>query len=191
MVVGVYSILEFFGAGHAPDLERIQKARKVRPRAGSVYSNFLGPGRFLFWGVYRKLEKPGPGRNPYTQIFRIRAGSWSRAYTRYSKKLGPGRNQYTQIFRARVGSCSGAYTESSKSQGPGRTCILKFSGPGQVPALGRIQQAQRARAQGTESIYSNFPGPGRFLVNGIYRKLEELGFRQNQYTQIFRIRVGS
>ena len=126
LVVGVYSILEFFGAGQAPDLERIQKARKVRPRAGSVYSNFPGPGRFLFWGVYRKLEKPGPGRNPYTQIFRAQADSWSIAYT-----------------------------ESSKSLGQGEICILKNSGPRQVPVLGRIQDTRKNWAQGEIRILKN------------------------------------
>ena len=60
LVVGVYSILEFFGAGQAPDLERIQYTRKVWARAESVYSNFQGQGRLPIWGVYKKLEKSGP-----------------------------------------------------------------------------------------------------------------------------------
>ena len=152
MVWSVYSILNFSGPRQVPGLGRIQNARKAGPWAEFVYSNFPGPGRFLidprtksvysdfpgpsrllFWGVYRKLEKPGPGQN-----------------------------LYTQIFRARAGSCSGAYTASSKIQGP------------------------RAR-----TVYSNFPGPGRLLVWGVYRKLEKPGPGQNQYTQIFRIWAGS
>ncbi len=191
LVVGVYSILEFFGAGQAPDLERIQKARKVRPRAGSVYSNFPGPGRFLFWGVYRKLEKPGPGRNPYTQIFRIRAGSWSRAYTRYSKKLGPGRNQYTQIFRAQAGSCSGAYTRYSKKLGPGRNLYTQIF-RAQADSWS-IAYTEGSKIQGlwAKSVYSKIQGPGRFLFWGVYKILEKTGPRQNLYTQKFRARAGS
>ena len=97
---------------------------------------------------------------------------------------------YTQIFRAQACSCSGAYTESSKSQGPGRICILKFSGPGQDPVLGRIQDTRKNWAQ-TGHVYSNFQGPGRILFWGVYRKLEESGSGQNLYTQIFRARAGS
>ena len=110
MVVGVYSILEFFGAGQAPDLERIPKARKVRPRAGSVYSNFPGPGRFLVESVERRLGNPGT---------------------------------------------------------LGEICILKGSGPGQVPVLGRIQDTRKNWAQ-AESVYSKIQGPGRFLAQGVY-----------------------
>ena len=169
--------------------------------------------------VYSKLEKPGPGQNLYTQIFRALAGSCSRAYTASSKSQGPGQNLYTQIFRALAGSWSGAYTESSKSRAQGRICIFKFSGPGQVPGLGRIQNARKARIQ-AESVYSDFPGPGRLLVWGVYSKLKEPGPRaesvysdfpgpsrllfwgvyrmlekpgpgRNLYTQIFRARAGS
>ena len=42
MITGVYS-----------------KLKEPGPRAESVYSNFPGPSRLLFWGVYRKLEKLG------------------------------------------------------------------------------------------------------------------------------------
>ena len=97
LVVGVYSILEFFGAGKAPDLERIQKARKVqawadlytqifrvwsgswsgayteslksRARAESVYSNFQSPGRFPVDSVYRSLKKPEPWAEPVYSNF--------------------------------------------------------------------------------------------------------------------------
>ena len=207
LVVGVYSILEFFRAGKAPDLERIQKARKVRARAESVYSNFSGSGRLLVRSVYKKLEKSGPGQNLYTQIFRARAGSWSGAYTIYSKSPGPGRtcilkfsgagqapdleriqkleksgsgqNLYTRIFRARAGSWSGAYTRYSKKLGPGRICILKNSVPGQVPGLERIQDTRKNWAW-AESVYSNFQDPG-----------QALGRWRIQYTQIFRGRAGS
>ena len=112
-------------------------------------------------GVYKILEKTGHRQDMYTQIFRARAGSCSRAYTASSKSQGPGQNLYTQIFRALAGSCSGAYTESSKSRALGRISILRFSGSGQVPGPGRIQ------------------------------KLEKLSPGQNQYTQIFRALAGS
>ena len=193
LVVGVYSILEFFGAGQAPDLERIQYTRKVWARAESVYSNFQGQGRLPIWSVYKKLEKSGPGQNLYTQIFRVRASSRSIAYTEslksrawaepvYSKiqcsdrfrvwsvykileKTGPGQSLYTQIFRARAGSRSGAYTRYSKKLALGRICILKFSGAGQVPDLGRIQKAREVRAQIdscllTYTAYSKSQDPG-------------------------------
>ena len=73
LVAGVYKILE-----------------KPGPRAKSVYSNFQGLGRLLIPSVYRRLEKTGSGQNLYTQIFRIRGGSWSIAYTESSKISGPG-----------------------------------------------------------------------------------------------------
>ena len=57
LVVGVYSILEFFGAGQAPDLERIQKARKVRARAESVYSKIQGPGQAPVLGRIQKARR--------------------------------------------------------------------------------------------------------------------------------------
>ena len=161
LVVGVYSILEFFRAGKAPDLERIQYTRKVWARAESVYSNFQGQGRLPIWSVYKKLEKSGPGQNLYTRFFRARAGSWS-----------------------------GAYTKSSKSPGPGRTCILKFSGPEQALGLERIQKARKVRAR-AEPVYSNFPGQSRLSVWSVYKKLEKSGPGQNLYTQIFRVRASS
>ena len=189
MVWSVYSILNFSGPRQVPGLGRIQNARKAGPWAEFVYSNFPGPGRFLIDSVYSKLEKPGPGRNLYTQIFRVQAGSCSGAYTESSKsraqgricilrfsgskqalvlgriqkleKLSPGQNLYTQIFRARVGSWSRAYTEARKAE---------------------------PRA---ESVYSNFQGSGRFLVQGVYKILEKTGPRQNLYTQIFRALAGT
>ena len=105
--------------------------------------------------VYRKLEEPGQGRTCILKNSGSRSGSWSLAYTVYSnfsgqvrlpiwsvykklEKSGPGQDLYTQIFRGQADSCSGAYTESSKSPGPGRICILKNSGPGQVPGPRRI-----------------------------------------------------
>ncbi len=158
---GRISILKFSGLWQVPGPGRIQQARKAGPWAEPAYSNFPSQGRLLFWGVYRKLEKPGPGRNLYTQIFRVQAGSCSRAYTASSKSQGPGRNLYTQIFRARIGSWSRAYTEARKAE---------------------------PRA---ESVYSNFQGSGRFLVQGVYKILEKTGPRQNLYTQIFRALAGT
>ena len=191
--LGRICILDFFGLGQAPGPERIQKARKVRARAEPVYSNFPGQSRLSVWSVYKKLEKSGPGQNLYTQIFRVRASSRSIAYTEslksrawaepvYSKiqcsdrfrvwsvykileKTGPGQSLYTQIFRARAGSRSGAYTRYSKKLALGRICILKFSGAGQVPDLGRIQKAREVRAQIdscllTYTAYSKSQDPG-------------------------------
>ena len=145
----------------------LEETGKLHLIAGPVYSNFPGPGRFLFWGVYKILEKTGPRQNLYTQKFRVWAGSCSGAYTESSKNQGPGQDQYTQIFRARVGSRLMAYTRYSKKLGPGQICILKNSGSGQVPAHWRIQKARRVRVW-TESVYSNFSGPGRFLIAGVY-----------------------
>ena len=112
------------------------KLEKPGPRAESVYSNFQGQSRLSVDSVYRKLEEPGPGQNLYTQKFSARTGSWSGAYTRYSKKLALG-----------------------------RICILKFSGAGQVPDLGRIQKAREVRAQIdscllTYTAYSKSQDPG-------------------------------
>ena len=121
--LGRISILKFSGPEQTPDLERIQKARKVRARAESVYSNFQDPGRILVAGVYRKLEKPGPRQD-----------------------------LYTQKFRARAGSCSLANTTCSKSLGQGEICILKNSGLEQVPSPGRIQKAQKIPGQGRLQI---------------------------------------
>ena len=190
--LGRICILDFFGLGQAPGPERIQKARKGA-RAEPVYSNFPGQSRLSVWSVYKKLEKSGPGQNLYTQIFRVRASSRSIAYTEslksrawaepvYSKiqcsdrfrvwsvykileKTGPGQSLYTQIFRARAGSRSGAYTRYSKKLALGRICILKFSGAGQVPDLGRIQKAREVRAQIdscllTYTAYSKSQDPG-------------------------------
>ena len=126
----------------------------------------------------------------YTQFFRAQAGSGSRAYTASSKSQGPGQDLYIQIFRAPAGSCSGAYTECSKSRAQDEICILKNSGPRQVRGLERIQQARKA-GPWAEFVYSNFPGSGRLLFWGVYRKLEEPGPRQNQYTQIFRALAGT
>ena len=194
------------------DPGRISILKKSEPRSGSwslaytVYSNFSGQGRLPIWSVYKKLEKSGLGQNLYTQKFRVWSGSWSGAYTESSKSLGricilkfSGPEQapdlerkqkarkvrawadlYTQIFRVWSGSWSGAYTESLESRawaesvyskiqcpdrflvrgvyrkleepGLGRICILKNSVPGQVPGLERIQKARKARAQGRISI---------------------------------------
>ena len=219
MVWSVYSILNFSGPRQVPGLGRIQNARKAGPWAEFVYSNFPGPGRFLIDSVYSKLEKPGPGRNLYTQIFRVQAGSCSGAYTESSKSraqgricilkfsgpgqalvLGriqqarksraPGQELYTQIFRARAGSWSGAYTESLKSRALGRISILRFSGSGQVPGPGRIQKLEKL-------------SPGHNLYTQIFRALagscswaytassKSQGPGQNLYTQIFRALAGS
>ncbi len=64
------------------------EARRAWPWAGAVYSDFQGPGRLLVWGVYNRLEKPALRQNQYTQKVRIRAGSWSKAYTCILKKPG-------------------------------------------------------------------------------------------------------
>ena len=144
------------GPRQIPGPGRIQKARKAWTRAEPVYSNFQGPGRSLVNSVYNMLENPGLGQNLYTQIFRIQAGSWSKAYT-----------------------------ESSKSLDPGRISILKFSGPRQALVLGRIQDTRKNWVW-AESVYSNFPGSCRFLFWGVYRMLEKPGPGRNLYTQIFR-----
>ncbi len=154
-------ILRFSGPKQALVLGRIQNARKARIQAESVYSDFPGPGRFLVRGVYRKLEKPGPGRNLYTQIFRVQAGS-----------------------------CSGAYTESSKSRAQGRICILKFSGLWQVPGPGRIQDTRKNWAQ-AEPVYSNFPGSGRSCSGAYTESSKSQGPEQDMYTQIFRALAGT
>ena len=114
-------ILKFSGPEQALGLERIQKARKVR----------------------------APGRNLYTQIFRARAGSWSGAYTESSKSQGPGQNLYTQKFRIQVRILVvGVYS------------ILEFFGAGQTPDLGRIQKARKNWASGQICILKN-SGPGQ------------------------------
>ena len=136
------------------------------------------PGRGFFYVLM--MEETGnfspdcPGL--YTRIFRIWAGSWSGAYTAYSKiqgsdrfrvwsvykileKPGPGQNLYTQKFRAWTGFGSGAYTRYSKKLGPGEICILKNSGLGQVPSPGRIQKAQKIQ------------GPGRLQIDQFYARL--------------------
>ena len=128
--------------------------------AYTVYSNFSGQVRLPIWSVYKKLEKSGPGQDLYTQIFRGQAGSWSGAYTESSKSqalgeirilkfsgleqaLDPGRIQKARRAWIRAESVYSnfqdlgrfllrAYTRYSKKLGTGRTCILKFSGPGQV-----------------------------------------------------------
>ena len=187
----VYS--NFSGQGRLPIWSVYKKLEKSGPWAEPVYSNFPGQSRLSVWSVYKKLEKSGPGQNLYTQIFRVRASSRSIAYTEslksrawaepvYSKiqcsdrfrvwsvykileKTGPGQSLYTQIFRARAGSRSGAYTRYSKKLALGRICILKFSGAGQVPDLGRIQKAREVRAQIdscllTYTAYSKSQDPG-------------------------------
>ena len=142
--------------------------------AYTVYSIFQGPGRLLVRSVYKKLEKPGPGRNLYTQIFRaqVRFRVWS--VYKILEKPGPGQNLYTQKFRAWASSWLLAYTESSKIQGPGRICILKFSGPGQVPGCWRIQKVRRTWSR-AEPVYSKIQGPGRLLIPSVYKILEKLG----------------
>ena len=104
MVVGVYSILEFFGAGQAPDLERIQKARKVRARAKSVYSKIQGSSRLLVRDVYKILEKTGP-----------------RAKSVYSKIQSPGRLLVPSVYKI------------LEKLGQDKICILKNSEPRQIP----------------------------------------------------------
>ena len=89
---------------------------------------------------------------------------------------GSEQNLYTQISGLGQVSGSGRIQTSSKSLDLGRISILKFSGPRQALVLGRIQKARKSRAQ------------VRLLVDSVYRKLEKLGFRQNQYTQKFRAR---
>ncbi len=187
MAYTVYS--NFSGAGQAPDLERIQKARKVRARAESVYSNFQDPGQDLSrWRIQ------------YTRIFRGRAGSRSGAYTIYSKSLGPGRicilkfsgaGQAPDLERIQKARKVRAWAESVYSNfqgqsklsvdsvyrkleepGLGRTCILKNSVLGQVPGLERIQDT-RKNWPWAESVYSNFQGQGRLPIWGVYKKLEK------------------
>ena len=207
VVWSVYSILNFSGPGQAPGSERIQKARKVRARAKSVYSNFQGPGQVpgleriqdtrKAWAraesVYSKI--PGLGkllvRSVYKQARKARAQAGS-VYSNFQgsskllvagvyrklEKPGSGQNQYTQKFRAQAGSCSLAYTVYSY-----------FSGQGRLPIWSVYKQARKARVW-AESVYSNFQGPSRLPIWSVYKKLEKSGPGQNQYTQIFRIQVG-
>ena len=146
--------------------------------------------------VYRKLEEPGPGRNLYTQKFRARAGSWSRAYTRYSKKLGQGEICILKNSGPGQVLVLGRIQDTRKNWAQGEICILKFSGARQVRGLERIQKAQKARTLGeicilknsepkqvpgpgriqdtrknwarAKSVYSKIQDPGRFLVQGVY-----------------------
>ena len=118
-------------------------------------------------GVYSMFEEPRSGQNQYTQKFRAQAGSWSIAYTESSKISGPGQNLYTQKFRPQAGSWSIAYTESSKSPDPGRISILKFSGSREVPAPGVYRRLENPGPR-AKSVYSKIPGPGRFLIAGVY-----------------------
>ena len=148
--------------GQVPGLERIQDTRKAWARAESVYSKIPGLGKLLVAGVYRKLENPGPRQDLYTQIFRAWAGSWLLAYTESSKNLVPGRTCILKNSGPEQVPGSERIQTSSKIQGPGRICILKNSGPGQVPGCWRIQTSSKSQ------------GPGR-----------------NLYTQKFRARAGS
>ena len=77
------------------------------------------------------------------------------------EELGPGQGLYTQIFRAQIGPWSIAYTEARRAG--------LWAGP----------------------VYSNFQGPDRFLVWGVYSMLEEPGSGQDLYTQIFRVQIDS
>ena len=151
--LGRICILKNSVPGQVPGLERIQKARKAR--AEPVYSKIQGLVRFLVRNVYRKFEKsgPGPGRLSIWSVYNI------------LEKPGYGQNLYTQIFRVWSGSRSGAYTRYSKKLALGRISILKFSGAGQAPDLGRIQKAREVRAQIdscslTYTAYSKSQDPG-------------------------------
>ena len=169
LVVGVYSILEFFGAGKAPDLERIQKARKVRARAESVYSNFQDPGQDLSrWRIQ------------YTRIFQGREGSRSGAYTKSSKSPDLGRICILEFFG--LGQAPGperiqdtrknwARAESvySKIQCPDRFRvwsvykILEKTGPGQNLYTQKFS-ARTDSGSGAYTRYSKKLGLGRICI---------------------------
>ena len=105
------------------------------------------------------VRLPGPVYSNFQNLGRLVV--WSV----YRKLEKPGQNLYTQIFSARAGSRSGAYTRYSKKLARGRISILKFSGAGQAPDLGRIQKAREVRAQIdscslTYTAYSKSQDPG-------------------------------
>ena len=63
-------------------------------------------------------------------------------------------------------------------------CILEFSESGQARGLERIQKARKA-GPWAKSVYSKIQGPGRFLVDSVYRKLEKPGPRaESVYSKI-------
>ena len=72
--------------------------------AYTVYSNFSGQVRLLFWGVYRKLEEPGPWAEPV-----------------YSKIQSPGRLLVPSVYKI------------LEKLGQDKICILKNSEPRQIP----------------------------------------------------------
>ena len=125
---GAYTVYSIFqGPGRFLLDSVYRKLENTGPRAKSVYSNFLDPGRLLVWGVYRKFEKPGFRQNQYTQIFWAQAGSWSGAYTRYSKNWARAKSVYSKIKGPGRFLIDSVYSKLEKSELPGEICILKFS----------------------------------------------------------------
>ena len=126
---------------------------------------------------------PGPGRFLVRGVYNMfnfsgpRHAPVLRRIQKARKVRAPGRNLYTQIFRARAGSCSGAYTASSKSPGSRAESVYsKIQGPGRF-LIDSVYRKLKEPGPRAESVYSNFPGPGRLLFWGVYRKLEKLGPR--------------
>ena len=86
--------------------------------AYTVYSNFSGQVRLLFWGVYRKLEEPGPWAEPV-----------------YSKIQSPGRLLVPSVYK-RI-----------ERLGQGEIGILKNTGIQLVIGPGRISDNRQNWAQ--------------------------------------------
>ena len=106
------------------------------------------------------------------------------------EELGSGQELYTQIFRAQIGFWSIAYTEARRAWPWAESVYSDFQGPDRLLVQGVYNRLEEL-GPGQELYTQIFRSPGRFLVQGVYNRLEKPGPGQDLYTQIFRAQIGS
>ena len=114
------------------------------------------------------------------------------------KPQTPGRGFFYALMMEEAGNfssgCPGLYTQIFRiragSWSGAYTVYSKIQGSDRFLLAGVYRKLENPGPR-AESVYSNFPGPGRFLIDSVYSKLEKPGPGRNLYTQKFRAQAGS